>query len=84
VSQAAVERTLGKLVTDNQFRASFFTNPTAATWEAGLALSPSELEALASLSPAAVARFSRSLDARIIRLRVRKESAPEAPPRGTT
>jgi len=68
VSQNAVERTLGKLATDEEFRARFFANPEAATWEAGLSLSPVELEALSRLSRAAIARFSQSLDGRIRRL----------------
>src|SRR5258705_11228968 len=68
VSQNAVERTLGKLATDDEFRARFFENSAAATWEAGLPLSPVELEALSGLSQAAVARFSQSLDGRIRRL----------------
>jgi Ser/Thr protein kinase RdoA (MazF antagonist) len=68
VSQAAVERTIGKLATDEQFRARFFANPAAAAWEAGLSLSPIELEALATLSRAALTRFSQSLDTRISRL----------------
>src|SRR3989454_12557398 len=68
VSQNAVERTLGKLATDDEFRARFFENPAAATWEAGLPLSPIELEALSRLSQAAVARFSQSLDGRNRRL----------------
>jgi hypothetical protein len=68
MSQSIVERTIGKLVTDEQFRIQFFANPAAATWEAGLPLSPVELEALFTLSVAAVARFSRSLDPRISRL----------------
>ena len=46
MSQHAVERTLGKLATDDEFRARFFENPGAATWDAGLLLSPMELEAL--------------------------------------
>jgi len=44
VSQNAVERTLGKLATDEEFCARFFEDPAA--WEAGLPLSPVELEAL--------------------------------------
>jgi len=64
VSQNAVERTLGKLVTDDEFCARFFENPAAATWEAGLPLSALELEALSGLSRAAIARFSQSLDGR--------------------
>ena len=68
MSQNAVERTLGKLATDEEFRARFFENPSAATWEAGLVLSRLELQALSGLSRAAIARFSRSLDGRIRRL----------------
>jgi hypothetical protein len=68
VSQEAVERTIGKLVTDAQFRARFFPNPAAATWEAGLLLSRVELEALSALSLSAVSRFGQGLDPRISRL----------------
>ena len=97
VSQNAVERTLGKLATDDEFRARFFENPAAATWEAGLPLSPVELEALSGLSQAAVARFSQNLDGRIRRLCVastpsraartkqgRGSKRPEASPEDTT
>ena len=62
MSQNAVERTLGKLATDDEFRARFFENRAAATWEAGLPLSPIELEALSRLSRAAIAQFSQRLD----------------------
>jgi hypothetical protein len=75
MSQQAVERTLGKLATDEEFRSRFFVNPAAATWEAGLPLSPVELEALARLSPAAITRFSQSLDSRIRRLCVAEPPA---------
>ena len=68
MTQYAVERTLGKLATDEEFRARFFENPAAATWAAGIPLSPVELEALSGLSRAAIARFSQSLDGRIRRL----------------
>jgi hypothetical protein len=68
VSQHAVERTIGKLATDEAFRARFFDNPAAATWEAGLLLSPGELEALSALPRASVTRFGRSLDSRLRRL----------------
>ena len=97
MSQNAVARTLGKLATDDEFRARFFENPAAATWEAGLPLSPVELEALSGLSEAAVARFSQSLDRRIRRLCVasrpsraartkqgRGSKRPEASPEDTT
>jgi Ser/Thr protein kinase RdoA (MazF antagonist) len=78
VSQHAVERTLGKLATDEEFRARFFENPATAAWEAGLPLSPAELEALSTLSRAAIARFSQSLDGRIRRLCLAGTSARAA------
>jgi hypothetical protein len=79
VTQHAVERTIGKLVTDAAFRTRFFSNPAAATWAAGLTLSSVEIEALSNLSSAALARFAESLDARIRRLYV---DAPTTSRRG--
>ena len=70
MTQDVVERTIGKLATDADFRARFFFNPGAASWEAGLRLSPVELDALSALSYAAISRFSESLDPRICRLRL--------------
>ena len=78
MSQNAVERTLGKLATDDEFRARFFEDPAATTWGAGLLLSRLELEALRRLSLAALARFSRTLDGRIRRL------CPPGTPSGAT
>ena len=65
MSQQAVERALGKLLTDENFRERFFAAPETTAWEAGLALSPAELEALTQLSQKAIARFSESIDKRI-------------------
>jgi hypothetical protein len=56
VTQQAVERALGKLLTDENFRERFFTNPEIASWEAGFTLSPIELEALSQVSHEALAR----------------------------
>jgi hypothetical protein len=67
VTQQAVERVLGKLLTDENFRDRFFTNPETASWEAGLSLSPIEFEALSRLSHEALTRFSEGLDTRISR-----------------
>ncbi len=68
MTQQNVERTIGKLATDEEFRTRFFANPAAATWEAGIALAPVELDALSALSQTALTRFSRALDPRISRL----------------
>jgi hypothetical protein len=67
VTQQAVERALGKLLTDENFCGRFFENPEAASWEAGLALSPIELEALSRVPRSALARLHNELDKRISR-----------------
>ena len=68
MTQQAVERAIGKLVTDAEFRERFYVNPEKTTWEAGLPLSGMELEALTALPQDTVARFSEGLDARIRRV----------------
>ena len=68
MSQGAVEKTLGKLVTDDAFRNRFFTDPAVASIAAGLELSSGELEALSRLPKNAVVWFSRWLDDRLRRL----------------
>jgi hypothetical protein len=67
VTQQAVERVLGKLLTDENFRELFFAGPELACWEAGFALSPVELEALSRLSHETLAQLCEALDNRIIR-----------------
>ena len=68
MSQSAVERTIGKLVTDEAFRARFSTDPAGASLEAGLALSSTELSALVAIPGEALAQFAERLDDRIRRL----------------
>jgi hypothetical protein len=46
MSQRAVEMALGKLVTNEEFRDQFFSNPGLAILRIGLNLSPGELDAL--------------------------------------
>jgi len=77
MSQHAVERTLGKLLTDESFRERFFTTPRVTAWATGLRLSDIELAALSGLSRSAVCVFSASLDPRICRLCLATESSPE-------
>ncbi len=74
MSQHAVERTLGKLLTDESFRERFFTE---TAWAAGLRLSDIELAALSELSRSALGSFSATLDPRICRLCLATESSPE-------
>jgi len=79
MSQAAVERTLGKLVTDETFRVRFFRDPAGASFSAGLELSRAELEALSRLPIEAITQFSAVLDVRICRLPLDEEGEPILP-----
>jgi hypothetical protein len=67
VTQHAVERALGKLLTDEGFRERFFVTAVTACRDAGLTLSPTELEALSRVSRDELARFAERLDQRISR-----------------
>lgn len=73
MSQAAVEKALGKLITDECFRRRFFRNPSAAILAAGLPLSPLELDALSKLPLERLAEFSGCVDPRICRLPLEQE-----------
>jgi len=77
MSQDAVERTLGKLLTDESFRERFFTAPRVTVGAAGLRLSDIELAALSGLSRSALRSFSASLDPRICRLGPPPQPSPE-------
>jgi len=68
MSQQAVERAIGKLVTDESFRARFGAEPARASLEAGLSLSATELAALARVSHEALRQFADVLDDSIRRL----------------
>jgi hypothetical protein len=68
-----LERALGMLLPGAAFCERFFLNPSSATWEAGLPLSPIEVHALSRLSRVAIARFRESLDPS---LRGRRQTDP--------
>jgi hypothetical protein len=68
MSQEAVERAIGKLVTDQSFRAAFVADAQRASLEAGLRLSPTELAALTRVPDCALEQLARRLDDRICRL----------------
>jgi hypothetical protein len=77
MSQRGVERALGKLVTDEEFREAFFADPTSACLRVGVELSRSELEALSRVPRSALAEFCRRVDDRICRLHVPSPSPAE-------
>ncbi len=76
MSQRGVERTLGRLVTDKDFREAFFADPAAASLRIGVELSREELDALRRIPRAALAEFCRRMDDRICRLHI------PSPPQG--
>jgi len=82
MSQAAVEKALGKLITDECFRGRFFKDPAAASFSAGLELSQAELDALLRLLLKAINRFSGCLDDRIRRVPLDEEG--RSPCEGTS
>ena len=66
--QSAVERAIGKLVTDERFRATFGVDAARASLEAGLRLSPAELEALVRIPVSSLEEFASRVDDSIRRL----------------
>ncbi|MBI3014609.1 MAG: Franean1_4349 family RiPP [Candidatus Tectomicrobia bacterium] len=79
MSQREVERTLGKLVTDEGFREEFFSDPAIASLHAGLELSQEELEALSRIPQRPLEALGACIDGRICRLYVRGGPAPDEP-----
>jgi hypothetical protein len=68
MSQQAVERAVGKLVTDEAFRTAFVADPQRASLEAGLHLLATELDALTRIPTRALEQLAQRLDDRICRL----------------
>jgi hypothetical protein len=68
MSQQNVERVIGRMVTDQGFRRRFEKRPFEALFEivaSGVELTTVELQALAGVDAALVARFADALDPRI-------------------
>ena len=80
MSQRDVERTLGRLLTDEGFRDEFFRDPPRACVTLGIQLAPHELEALLSIPRPALATLGARLDDRICRFQVPRagEAAAQA------
>ena len=70
MSQRSVERTIGKLVTDQGFREEFFRSPEAASLPIGVELTAEEIDALRRIPRSALAEFSARLDDRICKLHI--------------
>ena len=78
MSQRDVERTLGRLLTDESFQHDFFQDPPRACLTLGIQLAPHELEALLRIPRPALANLGARLDDRICRFHVPR--AGNAPP----
>lgn len=69
MSQLAVERVLGRLVTDTDFRTEFFGEPANVCRDYGLELTPVELAALLNVDERALQMLAAHLDPKIVRAR---------------
>jgi len=72
MSQRDVERTLGRLFTDQGFRDEFFRDPLPACLALGILLTPHEVEALLRVPRPALVSLGARLDDRICRLHLQK------------
>jgi hypothetical protein len=76
VAQRIIEMLIGRLVTDEQFRREFQTNPHATLLtlcEHGLELSKTEIAALVSTDPMLWARTADSIDPRLQKASLKSE-----------
>ncbi len=78
MSQAAVERVLGRLVTDAEFRAEFFGEPAGVCRDYGLELTPVELSALLQVDEQALKTLATRLDPKIVRAMTLRVTEGEA------
>lgn len=67
MSQLAVERILGRMVTDGDFRAEFFVEPIGLCRVHGFELTSVELAALLRVDPEALETLAAQLDPKIVR-----------------
>ncbi|HSB78206.1 MAG TPA: Os1348 family NHLP clan protein [Candidatus Methylomirabilis sp.] len=77
MSQRAVERALGRLVTDEGFRDWFFKDPDGACLYIGAELSAQEMEALRRIPRPLLDDLSARIDDRICRLHIPAEAVSE-------
>lgn len=71
MSQRAVERVIGKLVTDEGFRDQFFENADVASLRIGVDLSREEKDSLLRIPSHALAELAARLDDRICKLHIK-------------
>ena len=72
MSQRDVERSLGRLLTDRDFRDEFFLDPARACLTFGIQLTSQEFAALFRVPRSALASLGARLDDRICRLYIQR------------
>ena len=76
MSQRDVERALGRLVTDEEFRREFYDDPPSACVALGIQLTEEEMQALMATPQAALVGLAGGLDGRICRLHLPRLVVP--------
>ena len=71
MSQLAVERILGRLLTDTEFRTAFLVQPVDVSRDQGFDLTPVELAALSGVDERALRALAEQLDPKIVRAMTR-------------
>jgi len=79
MSQRDVERTLGRLLTDEGFREEFFLDPARSCLMLGIQLAPHEVEALLRVPRSMLAALGARLDDRICRLHIQRDEVVKQP-----
>jgi hypothetical protein len=77
VAQRIIEMLIGRLITDEQFRAEFLRNPEQtllALGDRGLELSRTEIAALVNTDPALWARTADAIDPRLQKASLKNEA----------
>jgi hypothetical protein len=77
LSQRIVEMLIGRLITDEQFRAEFLERPERtllALCERGLELNPTEIAAIVNTDPALWARIADAIDPRLQKASLKNET----------
>jgi hypothetical protein len=67
MSQEAVERILGRMITDERFRTLAFESLEAANLQEGYRLTPMELQLMSKLELKLIVELSRSIDSGLCR-----------------
>lgn len=81
MSQANVERIVGRLVTDEDFRSAFHGDPERVVRglvDRGCELTRAEVETLVALDPLTLERFADALDPRLQKASLRGPVGPQS------